>query len=127
MNHLEYIFQIWDKLYDRDQDTKSVIELFFHDDYMQCINGIVMNRKEYIDHVIEQKKNINSMEFKYKNYLSQADELFIIYNAKGKNILDEDIEAEVIAYFQFKDTKVLKIHGQVHLLKGKPSDVDMNH
>lgn len=127
MNHLENIFQIWNRLYDKDQDTKSVIEFFFHDDYMQCINGVSMNRREYIDHVIEQKKNIKSMEFKYKNYLSQANELFIIYNAKGKNILDDDVEAEIIAYFEFKDTKVLKIHGQVHLLKGNPSDVDMNH
>lgn len=126
MNHLEYIFQIWDRLYDKDQDTKSIIELFFHDDYTQCINGTVMKRKEYIDHVIEQKKNIKSMEFKHKNYILQADELFIIYNAKGKNTLNEDLEAEIIAYFQFKDAKVLKIHGQVHVLKGKPSDVDMD-
>lgn len=126
MNHLEYIFQIWDNLYDKDQNTKSVIEKFFHNDYTQCINGIVMNRSEYIDHVIEQKKNIKSMEFKCKNYLSQSNELFIIYNAKGKNIQDNAIEAEVISYFEFKDTKVLKIHGQVHLLTGNPSDVDMN-
>jgi hypothetical protein len=72
MNHLEYIFQIWDRLYDKNQDTKSIIESFFHDDYVQCINGVVMHRNEYIDHVIEQKKNIKSMEFKYKNYLLQG-------------------------------------------------------
>ena len=27
---------------------------------------------------------------------------------------------------EFKDKKVFKIHAQVHLLKGHPSDVDMN-
>ncbi len=124
-NHLEHIFQIWNMLYDKNQNTKSVIEKFFHDDYTQCINRVIMNRNEYINHVAEQKKNIESMEFKYINYLAQSDEIFIIYSAKGKNIQGNDIEVEVISYFEFKDNKVLKIHGQVHLSKGNPSDVDM--
>ncbi|MBA3956797.1 MAG: hypothetical protein H0X51_00165 [Parachlamydiaceae bacterium] len=127
MNHIEYIFQIWNKLYDKDEDPKSIIEFFFHVDYIQCINGVVMHRKEYIDHVIEQKKNIKSMEFKHKKYLSQGNELFIIYNAKGKNTLEDEIEAEIIAYFELKDAKIFKIHGQVYLSKGKSSDIDMDH
>ena len=36
------------------------------------------------------------------------------------------IVAEVMSYFEFKDQKIFKIHGQVHLLKGNPYDVDMN-
>lgn len=126
MKHLEHIFQIWNKLYDKDLDATSIIEQYFHNDYTQCINGTVMNRSEYIDHVKEQKKNIQLMEFKCKNYLLQSNELFIIYDAIGKNIQGDDIKAEVISYFEFKDKKVLKIHGQVHLLEGNPSDIDMN-
>ena len=32
---------------------------------------------------------------------------------------------EVIAYFQFKDNQIINIHGQVRMIEGKPSDVDM--
>lgn len=126
MPPLEYIFHIWDVLYDKKQDTQSTIEKFFHADYTQCINGVVMDRAEYIDHVAAQKKNIESITFKYKNYLSHENALFVIYDAKGKNIEGNPIEAEVIAYFEFKDNMVSRIHGQVHLLKGTPSDVAMN-
>ena len=125
MSNLEYIFQIWDSLYDKNQDVKAVIEELFHEDYNQSINGIVLNRAEYIQHVIEQRKNIESIEFKHKKYLSQLNEIFLIYVAQGKSIQGNDIEAEIISYFEFKDKKVVRIHGHVHLLKGSPSDVDM--
>jgi hypothetical protein len=126
MSNLEQIFHICKVLYAKGQDPKSVIEDFFHEDYTQVINGIILNRSEYITHVIEQRKNIQQMDFECKIHMNQKDKLFILYNAQGKNIQGDEIEAEVISYFEFKDQKVFKIHGQVHLLKGNPSDVDMN-
>ena len=126
MSNLEQIFHIWEVLYDKNQDPKLVIEDFFHEDYTQSINGIILNRSEYITHVIEQRKNIQQMEFECKIHMDQKDKLFILYNAQGENIQGDEIAAEVISYFEFKDQKVFKIHGQVHLLKGNPSDVDMN-
>ncbi len=126
MNNLEQIFHIWQVLYAKDQDPKLVIEEFFHEDYTQSINGVILNRVEYIRHVIEQRKNIQTMEFECKIHMSQNDKLFILYDAKGTNAQGDEIIAEVISYFEFKDQKVFKIHGQVHLLKGNPSDVDMS-
>jgi hypothetical protein len=126
MNYLELIFHIWNILYDKNKDVKAVIEEFFHEDYNQCINGLILNRAEYIDHVIKQRKNIESIEFKRKKHLLQSNELFVIYDAKGKNIEGDDIEAEIISYFELKDKKLFRIHGQVHLSKGDASDVDMN-
>ena len=126
MSNLEQIFHIWKVLYDKNQDPKLIIENFFHEDYTQSINSIILNRSEYINHVIEQRKNIQQMAFEYKIHMDQKDKLFILYNAQGENIQGDEIVAEVISYFEFKDQKVFKIHGQVHLLKGNPSDVDMN-
>ena len=125
MNNLEQVFHIWRVLYTKDQDPKSVIEKFFHEDYSQSINGVILNRAEYIEHVIEQRKNIQTMEFECKIHMSHNDRLFILYDAKGSNIQGDEVIAEVISYFEFKDQKIFKIHGQVHLLKGNPSDVDM--
>ena len=126
MNNLDQILHIWRALYDKNQDPKLVIEEFFHKNYIQSINDVMLNRTEYINHVIEQRKNVKSMEFECKRYMIESDRLFIIYNTNGKNIQDDEIAAEIISYFEFKDKKILKIHGQVHLLKGNPSDVDMS-
>ena len=125
MDHLSNIFHIWRVLYEKDQDVKSVIEELFHQDYIQSINGVILNRSEYINHIREQRKNIEVIEFECKNYMIHSDKLFIIYYVKGKNIQGGEIVAEIIAYFEFKDKKLFKIHGQVHLSKGNSSDVDM--
>jgi hypothetical protein len=61
MNNLQQIFYILKMLYAKDQDPIAVIEEFFHEDYIQSINGVVLNRGEYIRHVIEQRKNIQTM------------------------------------------------------------------
>lgn len=127
MNNLEQIFHIWRVLYAKDQDPRLVIEKFFHEDYTQSINGVILNRVEYIRHVIDQRRNIQTMEFECKIHMSQHDKLFILYDAKGTNTEGDEIIAEIISYFEFKDRKIFKIHGQVHLLKGNPSDVDMSH
>ena len=58
MSNLEQIFHIWKVLYNKNQDPKLVIEDFFHEDYTQSINGIILNRSEYITHVIEQRQKM---------------------------------------------------------------------
>lgn len=117
--------EIWEAIYNPQLETSTVIDKFFHPHYEQCINGIKMNRDEYIHHVCEQKKNIIIEKIDYIHVLEKENELFALYYPKGKNIKNLPIEGEVIAYFLFEDKKILKIHGQVHLLKGNEADVDM--
>ncbi|MBM3631871.1 MAG: hypothetical protein FJX00_02695 [Alphaproteobacteria bacterium] len=106
-------------------DIKAFLHYFFRK-MGESINGVILNRVEYIRHAIEKRKNIQTMEFECKTHMSQNDTLFILYDDKGSNTQGDEIIAEVISYFEFKNQKIFKIHGQVHLLKGSPSDVDMS-
>lgn len=126
MSHKDLLNKIWTAVYDPTADTAQVIEKFFHPDYEQCINGVVMQRKEYIDHVIAQKNNIIIDSIHYEHTLELNNELFSLYFPKGRNINGGPIEAEVIAYFKFKEDQIINIHGQVRMIAGKPSDIDMN-
>lgn len=125
MSHIDHLKEIWAAVYDPKKDVRAEVEAFFHHDYIQWINGITMNRPEYIDHVISQKRNMVIKNIEYAQFIEKEDVLFAIYYPKGQTHEGENIEAEVIAYFQFKEGKILKIHGQVRLIKGEFSDVDM--
>jgi hypothetical protein len=92
---------------------------------MQCINGANLDRAGYIQHVIAQKQNMTIEAFEYRHSLEHYEELFTLYYPKGRNKQGNIIEAEVVAYFQFKDQQILKIHGQVRLLSGDYAEVDM--
>jgi hypothetical protein len=123
--YTELLKQTWDSLYDPKTEVIETVKKFFHQDFEQCINGIIMNRDEYIPHVLEQKKNITIDTFDYKHIIEKENELFAIYYPRGKTINSLPIEAEVIAYFRFKNQQIFRIHGLVRLIKGDLADVDM--
>jgi len=75
--------------------------------------------------VLAQKQNITIDTIEYKHILEKGNELFAIYYPKGKNTKNLIIEGEVIAYFYFENQQILKIHGQVRLIKGDLTDADM--
>lgn len=118
---------IWDLIYDPKVDALETIEKFFHQDYEQCINGILMNRTAYLHHVLAQKKNMIIDSIAYKHALEKENELFALYYPKGRSVNNLPIEAEVVAYFRFENRQILKIHGQVRLLKSAFTDIDMEN
>lgn len=127
MNNVELLKNICKSLYEHKTNVSETIEKFFHRDYAQCINGVVMDRAHYIQHVIEQKKNMIIDSIDYKYVIGKGNELFALYYPKGKNKNNLPIEAEVIAYFCFLKHQILRIHGQVRLITGEYVDVDMTN
>ncbi len=125
MHYTNLLKTIWNSLYDPKSDAAEIIEKYFHPTYEQCINGIYLKRNEYIDHVQEQKKNMIIEIIDYRNTLENKNELFALYYVKGMNTRKHPVEAEVIAYFLFEKQQILRIHGQVRLIKGDYADVDM--
>ncbi|KTD04802.1 hypothetical protein [Fluoribacter gormanii] len=125
MSYTDLLKRIWEFVYEPDLDVTSTVEQYFHPDYEQSINGVIMNRSDYIAHVIEQKRNMRIRHIQYKHIVEVGNEVFALYYPQGVSLNDSTIEAEVIAYFQFKEQKLLKIHGQVRLIKGNLTDVDM--
>lgn len=125
MNHKKLLKKIWTSVYDPNADTAEIIKCFFHPDYEQCINGVVMRREEYTRHVIAQKTNMTVESIHYRHMLEMGDELFSVYYPEGKNTEGKPVKAEVIAYIRFENEQIIEIHGQVRMLDGKPSDADM--
>lgn len=125
MSNIILLKKIWEEVYNPTQDPALTIEKYFHPNFEQCINGVIMNRSQYIEHVNAQKLNFVLDSIDYKENLEKANELFSSYYIKGRNIKHHPIEANVIVYVRFEDQKILRIHGLVVLTKGDETDVDM--
>lgn len=125
MSNIALLKNIWESVYDVDKDVCEVVKKYFHPNYTQCINGVEMNFDNYISHVIEQKKNMKINKIDYMHIVEDGNEVFALYCPRGTNNDGLLVEAEVIAYFQFEEQKLKRIHGQVRLVEGSLSDVDM--
>ena len=84
MSKIKLLQHIWDILYDPRVDAEKAINEFFHQDYQQCINGVTMNRTEYIQHVLEQRKTITIDMIDYRYFLEKNNEFFAIYYPRGQ-------------------------------------------
>ena len=127
MSYKDLLKKVWDSIYDPNQDVVATVEKFFHQNYEQCINGVNMDRTQYIQHVLEQRQNMMIDVIDYKHVLEKGNELFAIYYPKGRNNNNFPVEAEVIAYFRLENQQILRIHGLVRLIKGDLADVDMKN
>ena len=127
MDKTQMIKKMWEAVYDPKQDVKTVIEAYFHPDYVQCINGVILTRPQYIDHVIAQKENMSVTHMTYVHIMEKGDEVFALYQPFALAHDGSQIEAEVISHFLFKDHQIFKIHGQVRLITGDYAHVDMAH
>lgn len=125
MTNIDLLKNVIDSIYNPQLNAAETIEKLFHANYEQCINGVYLNRSEYIQHVIEQRKNMTVDQIDYQHFLEKGNELFALYYVKAKNLKNLPLEAEIIAYFCFESQQVLRIHGQVRLIKGDLSDVNM--
>lgn len=125
MKRITLLQTIWREVYDQTLDTEQTIRQYFTPSYIQCINGRQMDLPSYIQHVIEQKKNMTIHEIEYKTHLEDANNLFAIYYPLGLDKENDLIKAEVIAYFHFTGQQIDSIHGQVRLIQGDLHNVDM--
>jgi hypothetical protein len=117
--------EIWEQVYNPETNINDVIEKYFHPEYKQCINDETLDREQYLSHVEEQRKGMNITSIDYKTFLEKEDKLFAIYYPKGVDTNNQAIEAEVIAYFHFKNQKIIYTHGQVRFISGNAESADM--
>jgi hypothetical protein len=127
MTYLNLLKNIWTLIYDPETDAAQIIEKFFHPNYEQCINGVIMTRSEYIPHVLAQKQTMKIDSIEYAQGMENENELFAIYYPRGTNSKNLPMEAEVIAYFHFVNQQLFRIHGQVRLIQGDLIDADMKN
>lgn len=118
MSYSKLIQQVWDTVYDPDIPAKETIEKFFHPEFEQCINDEVMNRSQFIEHVLEQKQDMTVQKFEYAHMVENEGEVFAIYYPLATDRQGEVISAEVIAHFLFKENQIYRIKGRVELKSG---------
>lgn len=121
----EVLKEFWNAVYDKSKSIDDVFERYIHEQYSQCINGVFMQRDDYIKHILQQRELMSIDKIEYAHILEKDKEVFALYYPEGTNRLNMPIKAEVIAYFRFRNEKLFKTHGQVQLLEGNLSDVDM--
>lgn len=94
-------------------------------EYVQHVDGKVMNYEEYVTHKKAIKKTIKSLKVVFHDMLFDGNKVVTRHTAYAVKNDDKEIEVQVIAIFEIKDDKIITCDELTFMQKGERSDRDL--
>lgn len=126
MNNLKaQLKTIFHSVFQSNEFDQAVIERYFHPDYTQDVNGEALNYSQFIDHIRTLKKTLSNIHIDFRHLVEEGDQVTSVHFASGTKSNGKNIKAKVIAYFRFKDNKIIYCNELTQLIEGETSDKDL--
>lgn len=93
-------------------------------DYVQHVDGKVLNYEEYVTHKKAIKKTIKSLKVVFHDMLFEGNKVVTRHTAYAVKNDDKEIEVQVIAIFEIKGDKIIACDELTFMQKGERPDRD---
>jgi hypothetical protein len=105
--------------------TKADYARYHTKDYIQHVDGKVLNYDEYVAHREALKKTVKSAKIFFNDMIIEGNKVVTRHTAYVTKKDNKKIELQVIAIFEIKDGKIVKCDELTHLIKGERADRDI--
>jgi len=105
--------------------TEADFALYHSKDYIQHVDGKVLNYEQYVTHRKALQKTVKSVKIVFHDMIVQGNKVVTRHTAYAVKKDDKEIELQVIAIFEIKDGKIISCHELTHLAKGERADRDL--
>lgn len=107
------------------QATEKECGQYMSKDYIQKVDGKTLTYLDFIKHVKAQKQTLKSVKIIFDDILTQGNKVATHHRAYAIKKDNTEVEAEVIAFFEIKDGKIISCKELTRLVKGQSSDQDL--
>ncbi len=94
-------------------------------DYIQHVDGKILDYNEYVQHRNNVKKTLKSVKVVFHDIIIEKNKIVTRHTAYAVKNDDIEIELQVIAIFEIKDGKIISCNELTHLAKGERPDRDL--
>lgn len=105
--------------------TEADFARYHSKDYIQYVDGKVLNYENYVTHRKALQKTIKSLKVVFHDLIIQGNKVVTRHTAYGVKKDNKEIELQVIAIFEIQDGKIISCHELTHLAKGERPDRDL--
>ena len=105
--------------------TEEDFARYHSKDYIQHVDGKVLNYEEYVVHRKALQKTLKSVKVVFHDLIIKGDKVVTRHTAHAVKKDNKEIELQVIAIFEVKDGKIVSCHELTHLAKGERPDRDI--
>jgi hypothetical protein len=124
-NHKKTIKDLFKSIFENQVYNEETINRYFAAEYIQHVDGTVLNFDQFRSHVRLQKETISTMSFEFKTLIREDDIVFSNHIVNGTTKDGRSGKIEVLAEFRFSDDKIIYCNELTHMISGDERDRDL--
>lgn len=124
-NNKDLLRKTFHCIFEAPDFNEDVIAQFFHQNYTQHVNGKTLDYQDFVKHIITLRNTLYDMKITFLHLIGEGNAVSSVHIAEGSKADGQRIKAKVVAYFEFKNDKLILCDELTHLLEGKKEDQDL--
>lgn len=125
VNNKEFIKEVFENCIENMNATEETYTRYFSEDYIQYVDGKVLNYKDFICHMKVQKSVLKCVKITFKYMVAEGDKIATVHIAEAIKKNGKKIKAQINAIFQFRDGKIILCDELTRLVEGEKADEDL--
>lgn len=118
----DFIEKTFQDVIENMQADEEIISQYFSSDYIQYVDGHMLDYPGFIQHMKKQKTLINSAKVTIDHFVADANKICTVHRVDIQKKNDEKISVKVIAYFEIENGKIILCDELTKLLQGGEED-----
>ncbi len=102
--------------------SEKLIEKYFSQDYVQHVDGITLNYRDFVDHMKKQKSLLASAKVTIKYIIAEGNQVSTLHIVDAIKKNGESVKVQVNAFYRIKDNKIILVDELTHMINGNESD-----
>ena len=117
-----YIKRVFEDVIEDIHADETVISQYFSPLYMQYADGHVLNYDEFIQHMLVQKRLLETVKVTIERCIVEKNKICTIHRVDAVKKNGNSLAVRVIAYFEVEEGKITLCDELTYLLKGEGAD-----
>ena len=121
----DFIEKTFQDVIENMEADEEIISKYFSSDYIQYVDGHVLDYSDFVKHMKKQKTLINSAKVTIDRCIVEKNKICTVHRVDINKKNDENISVKVIAYFEIENEKIILCDELTKLLQGSKEDHDI--
>jgi len=122
-----FIHKVLKEIVESAEADERIIAQYFSPRYVQHVNGYVLDYKDFVKHMQEQKKVLESAKVTIERCVAEGDAICTVHVVDAVKKGGTRLSVKVIAFFKIEDGKIVLCDELTHLISGKEEDRDIGY
>ncbi len=121
-HHKKVLREVFQNIVGQGHTDDNTISKYFHEDYVQLVDGKKLNRDEFVRHMKALHQSEKNIKVEFQHILAEGNQVATVHTATGTKENGQQVVAKIIALFVFKDGRIILCDELTAIIEGDEKD-----